>query len=258
MRRTAATVALLLPLSVSGPVVAQSGGTARPAGGPGGPILIEVTGQGRASAAADVGEVVLGVVREGANLGQTLATNNEAMAALLALLKQRGVAERDTQTVGLSIQPTYATEEPAAGGRRPLRIVGYRVSNLVRLVARDLPKLGGLLDEAVRKGGNELYGVNFRVGDTGKLEDEARRKALADARHRASLYADDAGLVLGPPKSIQEGGPPGYPRAAFAPMMAPAPAAPSEVPVAAGEHEVTVSVSVVYTATVKTPNGPRQ
>ncbi len=77
---------------------------------------------------------------------------------------------------------------------------------------------------------------------------------MAQAKHKATLLATEGGVVLGLPLTIeeQEGSmPPGpiHYRAA-APMMA---GAPPAMPIAAGEQEFTVTVSVVYE--LKEPKG---
>ncbi|HEX2256256.1 MAG TPA: SIMPL domain-containing protein, partial [Afifellaceae bacterium] len=97
---------------------------------------------------------------------------------------------------------------------------------------RDIAQAGGLLDRAVELGSNYVTGINFTAADPKPLEDEARRAAVADARGKAELYAEAAGVTLGPVVRIEEeqdqfGGP--------QPMMARSMAAESAVPVEAGE-----------------------
>ena len=59
-----------------------------------------------------------------------------------------------------------------------------------------------------------------------KLLDDAREKAVADARRKAEIYAKATGVTLGAPLSVSEGGAP-MPlfkgRMAAAPMAAAAP-----------------------------------
>jgi uncharacterized protein YggE len=76
--------------------------------------------------------------------------------------------------------------------------------------------------------------------------DEARKRAVADARRKAELLAGEAGVVLGRPLSISESGgsmPRPMPMYRAAPAMA---MAAPEVPVAGGELDLTVSIDIVY------------
>lgn len=211
---------------------------------------ISVTGTGKVSAAPDLADINVGVVTQAATAREALAANTEAMTAIQALLKERGVAAKDVQTVNISVQPQYSQPRPPAPGREPEpfvpRIVAYQVTNTVQITARDLGKLGSILDAVVQSGANQMNGISFRVDEPEKLLDQARKRAMADARRKAEQLAGESGVVVGPPISINEsGGPipppmPKYARGAEM-MMAAAP-----VPVAAGEQELSVVVSVIY------------
>jgi uncharacterized protein YggE len=72
--------------------------------------------------------------------------------------------------------------------------------------------------------------------------DEARKRAVADALDRARLYADAAGVTLGPLVSLSEGGAYQQPQ----PMFRRDAAMESAVPVAGGEVGIVASVSVTF------------
>ena len=79
----------------------------------------------------------------------------------------------------------------------PPKINGYQVTNTVTVRVRELDTLGAVLDKAVTVGANTINGVSFSVADPSELYDEARKAAFADARDKAELYADAAGVELG-------------------------------------------------------------
>ncbi len=211
--------------------------------------VVSVSGRGVISAAPDTADVNVGVVSQAATAREALSANNQAMAALIAKLKESGVAEKDVQTTNLSIQPRYSQPAPQPPGRQPQaefvpRIVGYDVTNTVRVTARDLAKLGTLLDALVGSGANQMYGISFRIDEPEKLLDEARKRAMADAKRKATLLAGEAGVVLGTPIAIAESGggpPPPMPMFRRGAMMA-----AEAVPVAPGEQDLTVNVQVSY------------
>ncbi len=66
-----------------------------------------------------------------------------------------------------------------------------------------------MIDMLVGAGANDIGGINFMVSQASKLLDEAREQAIADARRKAEIYAKAAGVTLGAPLSISEGGSPG-------------------------------------------------
>ena len=118
--------------------------------------------------------------------------NNTAMAKVLAALKTAGIDARDIQTSRLSLQPQYA---PNRSGPSP--ITGYRASNRVTVRIRDVGKVAGVIDTLVGSGANDIGNISFEVSQESKLLDEAREKAVADARRKAEIYARAAGVTLG-------------------------------------------------------------
>jgi uncharacterized protein YggE len=209
---------------------------------------ISVSGVGKVSAAPDVAEISVGVVTQAATAREALKANNEAMDALHGALKERGIAAKDIQTSNLSVFPQYSQPAPPQPGQPPRehqpRIVGYQVNNTVHVTVHEVAKLGTLLDAVVESGANQMHGISFRIGEPERLLEQARKRAMADAKWKAEQLAGEARVVVGPPISIQESEaalPP--PRPMRAAMFA---AAPPPVPVAPGEQELSVSVHVVY------------
>ena len=201
---------------------------------------ITVTGTGEAHAKPDFAQVQVGVVTEAATAAEALKRNNEAMSRLIALIRKRGIEDRDVQTTQFHVAPRYKYDKAQ---QEPPKIAGYQVTNEVQVKVRDMTRLGAFLDETVSAGANQVRGVSFGVAEPARLTDEARRKAMADAQRRARVYAEAAGVKIGKPLKISEqaGGRPGpYP---VARMEA---GAVSTVPVAPGEQTFTVNVSVSY------------
>ena len=106
---------------------------------------------------------------------------------------------------------------------------------------RDVTKVASVIDTLVGAGANEIGGINFVVSQASKLLDEARERAVADARRKAEIYAKAAGVTLGAPLSISEEGAPGP--MPFDKMSAGRAAA---APVAQGEETLAVTVSVSW------------
>jgi uncharacterized protein len=210
------------------------------------PPSITVVGTGRAFAKPDLVQIQSGVTTQGATAAAALAANNTAMAELLATLKKFGIEDRDVLTSNFSVNPEYGNMQPYSGGGRPQRpkIVSYRVDNSVHLKIRDIKKLGPLLDALVQSGANNVNSINFTVAEPDPIVDKARASAIADARRKAQIYAESAGVKLGKVLYVTEAGggmPPPMPR-----MMMAGAAMESSVPIASGETEMQTSVSVIF------------
>jgi uncharacterized protein YggE len=200
------------------------------------PAAISVTGEATVSVPPDLAEVDGGVTSEARTAREASDANNVAMGKVLSALKAAGIAEKDFQTSRLSLQPQYAPKPPG-----PSAVVGYRASNHVTIRLRDVSKVAGVIDTLVTAGANEIGGINFMVSNASKLLDEAREQAIADARRKAEIYAKAAGVTLGAPLGISEGGSPGP--VFRAKMAAPLAAA---APVAQGEETLHLTVSVSW------------
>ena len=185
----------------------------------------------------DLAQIDGGVTSDAKTAREASDANNAAMGKVLLALKGAGIEEKDFQTSRLSLQPQSSSSK-ASG---PPTIVGYRASNRVTIRLRDVTKVASVIDTLVGAGANDIGGINFMVSQASKLLDEAREKAIADARRKAEIYAKAAGVTLGAPLSISEGGAPA--RSRFAEWQ---PACPNPHAVAQGEETLQVTVSVSW------------
>ena len=200
------------------------------------PPAISVTGEANLSVPPDQARIDGGVTSDAKTAREASEANNTAMGKVLQALKVAGIDAKDIQTSRLSLQPQYA---PNRAGPSP--ITGYRASNRVTVRIRDVNKVANVIDVLVGAGANDIGGINFMVSQASKLLDEAREKAIADARRKAEIYAKAAGVSLGEPLSISEDG---APTPVFRGKMASTMAAGA--PVAQGEETLSVSVNVSW------------
>jgi uncharacterized protein YggE len=237
--RPAAIAALALALAFGSPSMTASAQTPAVQATASDATLLSVSARGEASRAPDVATASAGVVTQAADANTAMRENAAQMTRVMAAIRAAGVAEKDIQTSGISINPTYRhveNEEP--------RISGYSASNTVNLKVRDIRKLGEVLDALVASGANNVNGPSFGIDQPDAVYDEARRKALEQARARAGMYAETLGLRVRRIVSISEGGGMQPPRPMYA-MRAMAMDAES-TPVAPGENTLEANLEVVF------------
>lgn len=199
---------------------------------------IIVVGTAEVSAVPDVARLTLGVETRAESAGVALAENATAMRALFAALDGLGVAPQDRQTVRLDLAPFY--RDRSGDLETPSEIAGYRADNLVVVVLRDIGALGGAVDAVAASGANRIDGIGFEMAEPDALIDAARAEAVRDGRARAELYAETAGVALGPVISITERG-----AAMPGPMMMRSEAA-MDMPIAEGRLSLGASVEMVF------------
>lgn len=200
---------------------------------------ISVSGEGTAAAVPDMATITLGVSAQNASAAEAMEEASASISDILARLDGLGLQPRDIQTSDLSLTPLWSNR--ASGSASPPRIEGFEASNRLTLRVRDLDTLGAVLEAAISDGANRLGGLSFGLRDPGPVLDAARRNAVADARRRAEVYAQAAGLTLGPVISMSEGG-----ASAPRPQLAMEMARAADVPIAAGETAIRAQINVVY------------
>lgn len=200
---------------------------------------IAVSGNGKVVYVPDIGWVSAGVNSEGKTAADAWERNRQKVEKIFERLRSLGLDPKDMQTSGLNVGPKYVhrpNQEP--------ELVGYTASYDLRVTVRKLPDMGKVLDGAVAAGANQRMSISFGCSDADRLLDEARAKAVADARKKATLYATGAGARLGKVLLISENAPTVY-RGFNYEHQAPA-AGDKSLQIAAGEQELSVQVQVEY------------
>lgn len=208
----------------------------QPQSPPEGRIL--VVGVGKVQVAPDYARIRSGVTTSAKTVKEASDANSKLMSAITATLLASGIAQTDIQTSRFSVQPVYAPAQPGAAPK----LSGYSVANQVEVVIRQIAKVGDILDRLATAGATDIGNITFLISDPSKALDQAREAAVADARHKAELYARASGVTLGRVLSITEGAVDGAPipvARASAAMAAP-------VPISGGEDTVEAHVTVGY------------
>ena len=201
---------------------------------------ISVSGVGTIVSVPDVADLRLGVTIARPTVKAARAEAAVAMTKVIAALKALGIADKDIQTINISLQPTY---DYNTTGNAP-RITGYSLSNGVAVIVRDLDVIGDAIDDALAAGATTVDGVSFRVNDPAGAQQQARTAAMTEARAHADTLAAAAGVTIRGVASISEtASPVPYPinfaaGAAVAKDVA--------TPVQVGTSDITITVAVVY------------
>lgn len=240
---TAARTAALAPglaVALAMSAVAPSASRAQEAGGAAAfaATTLNISAQGQVKATPDLAVIRLGVQTDGATAAMALSRNRAQMTAAVDALKAQGVADRDIQTSGLSLDAQYADD-----GKSPRRLTGYQAIDTVTVRLHDLPRVGAVVDALVSAGANKVEGISFALSDPKAAEDRARMLAVEALTDKADLYAKATGYKVSRLVHLSETG-------GYAPSMA------SEVmvagsrlqrtPIEPGELTVSVGVSAQF------------
>jgi hypothetical protein len=197
---------------------------------------ITVSASGSVAAEPDMARITSGVTSEAETAREALSRNSQVMEEVVAGLKAAGIAPADIQTVSFHVTPRSTRAKEG----HPSVISGYRVTNQIRITARNLDRLGEILDKLVSFGANQMAGLSFEVSEAASLRDAARKEAVANALRRAKLYAVAADAELGDVLRVSEGVVGTGPRPVTMAMRAEA------VPIERGTEELQANVTITW------------
>jgi uncharacterized protein YggE len=236
--RNALVASATLAMTLASPALAQPGRGHHGHSMRCAPSQLSVTGQGETRIAPDMAVVQLGVTTRADGAAQAMQENSTQQRAVIDALTGTGVTQADIQTSGLSLNAVMDFSQD----RGPV-LSGYEASNTVSVRVGEIPRLGEVLDAIVAAGANQINGISFSREDAAGAEDEARRAAVADARHKAEILAEAAGLTLGPVLTLRDAPVAEGPR----PMMRAAMSAErADVPVEAGQVSMAAQVEIEF------------
>ena len=162
---------------------------------PNGPHIV-TSGTASVDAVPDVATLAIEVNVAAKDAASAKKQADDRVAQYLSFLEQNGVAKKDISSANLRTQPDYDYQN----GKSILK--GYRAVRTVEVTVRQLDKLNGLLDGALKAGLNEIRSVSLGVAQPEKYKDEARKAAI-DAIHQAQQLASGFKTKLGPVYSVR-------------------------------------------------------
>ncbi len=204
---------------------------------------IWVTGEGKVSVVPDVAVLNLGVESQAETVAEAQQQAAESMEAVMAVLDEYGIAEKDIKTQYFRIYPVkrWQNDEEI--------LIGYRVTNMVTVKIRKVDETGVIIDAVAEAGGDNtrINSISFTVDDPTDYYEEAREMAMEDAQDKAKQLAKLAKVDLGEPTYISEVSiyiptPYDFYRGEAAPVPAPVPT----TPISPGETDIRLTVQVVY------------
>ncbi len=200
--------------------------------------FISVQGEGIIQVVPDIAYITLGVETIDKEMSVAQQTNKTRMNEIMAELTRLGIKKEDIQTQNYHVYPDYQWLNDKSV------LVGYRVSNQVKVKIVKIDETGKVLDAVAGKGANMVYGIQFTVSDGNKAYHQALQLALKNAEDKAKLMVGYFNIKDIKPGNIVEGSQGYYPPIAYdksrMELM------DGGTPISAGEMEIRAQVSVSF------------
>ncbi len=202
-----------------------------------------VSGEGKVTLVPDIARIEAGVTAQGPSIKVVQQELNKKIKAISDAIKKQGVNDKDIQTTNYSVNPQY---DYRSGTQK---ITGYEASSNFSIKVRNMDNATAVIDVATANGANQIGGISFDVDDKTAVENEARAKAVADAKKKAETAAKTAGFSLGRVINYNENsgnfGRP-MPMYAKAELMNAGAADQVATTIEPGSQDITISVSLSY------------
>ena len=162
--------------------------------------VFSVSGEGKASLIPDTANVNLGITSTNSSIAIARNQTNLIINKIVSDLKSLGIENKNIKTTNYNISPDYNYSD----GKQ--RINGYTVSANVEVKISPIDRLNQAIDLATKDGANSVGGIGFTVNDDQleKLQQQARREAISNAKKKAQELADESGVILGRVINISE------------------------------------------------------
>lgn len=156
------------------------------------PSLITLTPQGPTvnltvsqSALVPPDIAVLSLVVSASDKNRTVAleAGKAKLNKVLAVLKSRGIADKDIESVGISVGEDYDYLA------KPMKKRGYAASATIRVTTRSLDSLPELVNDAVEAGANIYAAPDFDVENKQPVLEKLTTEAMDSGRKRAAFHA---------------------------------------------------------------------
>ena len=162
--------------------------------------MVITSGEGLVTAVPDRAWITVSAESRASSAREAQKRNTEAMNPVIDKLKAAGIPADAIRTIGYDVQYEWDMVNNRRVGR------GYVARNTVDVRIDAVDRVGEYLEIAVGSGATSLGGIRFDLKDRAKLEREAVRLAVIDARGKADAAAAGAGRTIERILQIQEAG----------------------------------------------------
>ncbi|NTU66449.1 MAG: SIMPL domain-containing protein [Candidatus Moranbacteria bacterium] len=157
---------------------------------------VTVAGEGRVEYSPDQATITLGVqVFKAPTAQDALNQLNDKMKSVTSSIRSAGVDDKDIKTDTYSLSPQYDYADGTS------TVSGYNANQNLEIKAKDIKKnsalVASIIQAASSQGVNRVLGVDFDTSDLESFKQEARVKAIEDAKKKADELFKSAGMREG-------------------------------------------------------------
>jgi uncharacterized protein len=215
---------------------------------------ITVSGEGDVMATSDIATLSVNISKDASTTTQAQADLNDAVTKALAYVKTQNVDDKDVKSEYGGVSPKYAATSPVTCMIYPCpqpsqKIVGYTATQSITITVRAIDNANTIRTGLANLGITDISGPTFSIDNSETYTDQARAKAIDDARAKAIVLAGQLHVHLGKIVNFSENGSTPGPimysaKAMSSSAVAPDMAMPPTLPT--GQNKITSNVTITY------------
>lgn len=198
---------------------------------------VDVTGEGIVNVVPDEVTISIRVENEGKDPKEIKQQNDNTVNNVLAFLKSMQIDSKDITTEYIRLNKNYDYNT---------KTYRYAANQSISVKLRDLSKYEALMNGLLNSGINRIDGIQFSSSQKSKLESEARKKAIAHAKMKASEYAQALNQSIGKAILVSEYRQGNGPQPFYKSAMVMDQSSEGQQTLAPGELEIRVEVNVRF------------
>lgn len=157
--------------------------------------LVNVTGEGTVKVEPDEVLIKSRIEHEGDSAEEVKRKNDEVVDKVIRYLKSQDVNEKDIKTDYVNLNKRYDYNE---------KTHSYVANQAISIRLRDIENYERIMKGLLENGLNRIDGIQFKSSEIEKYENEARKKAVLNAKSKAEQLAAPLGQRIGKAVSISE------------------------------------------------------
>lgn len=160
---------------------------------------LAVVGEGKVEVTPDTAYVDAGItVDRASSVEEAQKIINKINNKIINALRDIGIEKADIKTSNYSIYPSYKYEN------NENKLDGYNGNATIQIKVRDPQLASKVIETATTAGANQIQGSRFVVDKPEVYREEAREKAIKNAKDQAEKMAKNLGIKLGKITNIVE------------------------------------------------------
>lgn len=156
---------------------------------------VTVNGEGTIKVIPDEVVIKSRIEHDGEDAQLVKKQNDEVVDAVIKYLKSQGVPEKNIQTDYVNLNKNYNYDN---------KTYSYVANQAISIKLDDLKNYEKIMSGLLKVGLNRIDGVQFKSSKMESYMADARKKAVIDAKSKATDYANALGQSIGKAISISE------------------------------------------------------